>query len=137
MKKLTVFLLVAISLGVFMYFFSSNKEKNYEITSFTYNVTEEQDTLQFDLHGEISNPTGKTAFVYMNYPSYILTNLSSPSAPMTLSPNSSTSFSIVISVYKNGAEMTESTKQALLKKELPVVNDFIIGEAVHLPKENR
>lgn len=137
MKKLIAILITVISLDIFMYFSSSNNEENYEITSFTYNAIEEKDTLQFYLSVEISNPTSKTVFVSMNYPSYIIANLSRTPAPVQLSPNSSASFSTVISVNKNGAEMTEDTKQALLNKELPIINNFIIGEAVHIHRENR
>jgi hypothetical protein len=80
-----------------------NSKSKYEVNDFTYNTTEYADYLQFDMHIETTNLSDEIAYLTIDFSPYIFTNIETPPAPIKLNPNSSTTYSTVISVRKNGA----------------------------------
>jgi hypothetical protein len=110
-----------------------NKEKPYEVIKTNSIVTEEYDRLQLELEYEIVNHSDQDYYYTFVYPSYIQDALITKVGGVgKISANSSISGVSIISVGKDGLEMTEETIKGILNEDIPIVNQILIGETINL-----
>jgi hypothetical protein len=110
-----------------------NNEKLYEVIQTNSKVTEEEDRLQLELEYEIVNHSDQDYYYTFVYPSYIQDALITKVGGVgKLSANGSISGVAIISVSKDGGEMSEETIKGIINGEIPIVNQILIGETINL-----
>jgi hypothetical protein len=123
LKKVN-FLLFLLILLICGFLTACNQEKPYEVIETNSKVTEEEDRLQLELE-----------FVF---PSYIQDALITKVGGVgKIAANSSISGVAIVSVSKNGAEMTVEMIKGILSGELPIVNQILIGETINLNESTK
>lgn len=110
------------------------KEKaEYEVLSFEEEIIEYEDRIQLVYSMEINNYSDEELYWTLAFPPYIQRYLTSNVGISPLVADGSSSITGVISVSKDGAELTTETISAIKNREIPIVEQIIIGKKVNLP----
>jgi hypothetical protein len=126
MQRVTFMLLLLVLLV------SCSVEKPYEIKKTEIKVNELEDRLQMELNFELVNYSDKDYYYIFIFPSYIQENLITKVSAQNLKANSSLIGGAIVSVSKDGPEMTTDTIKAIVNGDLPFIEQILIGEKVNL-----
>jgi hypothetical protein len=109
-----------------------SEEQPYEIIKSEIKVKELNDRLQMELNYEMTNYSEKDYYFTLVFPSYIQESLITKVDVQKLTAKSSIIGGTIVSVSKNGPEMTNETIEAIVNGELPFVNQILIGEKISM-----
>jgi hypothetical protein len=109
-----------------------SEEKAYEIRRTEIKVNELKDRLQMELDYEIVNYSDENYYFTLVFPSYIHEGLITKVGVQKLTANSSSIGGTIVSVSKNGPEMTEETIEAIVNGELPFIEQILIGKTIKI-----
>jgi D-hexose-6-phosphate mutarotase len=95
-------------------------------------VNELNDRLQMELNYEKANYSDKDYYFTLVFPSYIQEGHITKVDVQKLTAKSSLIGGTIVSVSKNGPEMTNETIEAIVNGELPFVKQILIGEKISM-----
>jgi hypothetical protein len=101
-----------------------SEDKPYEITRTEIKVNELKDRIQMEFEYEIANYSDEDYYFTLVFPSYIQEGLITKVGVQKLTANGSIIGGTIVSVSKNGPEMTDETIEAIVNGELPFIEQI-------------